>query len=141
MADRYQAWIEGAAAERPQLAAPLAELGELYHKKLWHQLTVKLEQLIQQPEFQEGAFMVALYQNFVSGFAHKINLLKLAFFAVAVGKQMATPEVSAASGTLIMMPGWPATRVHGVRVNAVCRPFCATSSLPMRSALDAQPPS
>jgi len=36
---------------------------------------------------------VPLYQNFVAGFAHKINLLKLAFFAVAVGKQMASPEV------------------------------------------------
>lgn len=47
MADRYQAWIEGAAAERPQLAAALAELGELYHKKLWHQLTAKLEQHIE----------------------------------------------------------------------------------------------
>lgn len=47
MADRYQAWIEGAAEERPQLAAALAELGELYHKKLWHQLSVKLEQHIE----------------------------------------------------------------------------------------------
>ena len=95
MADRYQAWIEGAAAERPALAAPLAELGELYQRKLWHQLTVQLEQVIEQPEFQEGGFLVALYQNFVAGFAHKVNLLKLAFFAVAVGKQMASPDVRA----------------------------------------------
>ena len=146
MADRYQAWIEGAAAERPQLAAALAELGELYHRKLWHQLTVKLEQYIevrawwedgaqrrscehsrpapppgaatdappaahvalalclspvpplQSPEFQEGGFLVALYKNFVAGFAHKINLLKLAFVAVAAGKQMARPEVSGRLG-------------------------------------------
>ncbi len=98
MVDRYQAWIEGAAADRPQLAAPLAELGELYHKKLWHQLTVKLEQHIDQPEFQEGGFLVSLYQNFVAGFAHKINLLKLAFFAVEVGKQMAGAEVGRRSG-------------------------------------------
>jgi len=47
MADRYQAWVETAAAERPQLAGALAELGELYHKKLWHQLTVKLEQYVE----------------------------------------------------------------------------------------------
>lgn len=33
-------------------------------------------------------------QNFLAGFAHKINLLKLAGFAAAVGKQMADPEVS-----------------------------------------------
>lgn len=53
MADRYEAWIQGAAAERPQLAAALAELGELYHKKLWHQLTVKLESYLDTPEFQQ----------------------------------------------------------------------------------------
>lgn len=41
----------------------------------------------------QGGFLVQLYQNFVAGFAHKINLLKLAFFAVAVGKQMGSPEV------------------------------------------------
>ncbi|KAI3438613.1 hypothetical protein D9Q98_001036 [Chlorella vulgaris] len=96
MADRYQVWIERAAAERPQLAAALADLGELYHRKLWHQLTVQLEQCIERPEFQEDGFLVELYQNFVSGFAHKINLLKLAFLAVAVGKQMSTPEEGAA---------------------------------------------
>ena len=93
MADRYQAWVEGAAAERPHLAASLAELGELYRRKLWHQLSVKLGGYLDAPEFQEGGFLVSLYQNFVAGFAHKINLLKLAFFAVAVGKQMASPEV------------------------------------------------
>lgn len=38
-----------------------------------------------------------LYQNFVAGFAHKINLLKLAFFAVAVSKQMAKPQVGGAA--------------------------------------------
>ncbi|KAI7844347.1 hypothetical protein COHA_002145 [Chlorella ohadii] len=96
MADRYEAWIQGAAGERPQLAAALAELGELYHKKLWHQLTVKLESYLETPEFQQGGFLVQLYQNFVAGFAHKINLLKLAFFAVAVGKQMAGPEEGSA---------------------------------------------
>lgn len=53
MADRYEAWIQGAAAERPQLAAALAELGELYHKKLWHQLTVKLESYVDTPDFQQ----------------------------------------------------------------------------------------
>ena len=53
MADRYEAWIQGAAAERPQLAAALAELGELYHKKLWHQLTVTLESYLDTPEFQQ----------------------------------------------------------------------------------------
>jgi 26S proteasome regulatory subunit N9 len=92
MVDRYQAWIEGAAAERPHLTVPLAALGDLYHRKLWHQLTEHLEQCIDLPEFQEDGFLVMLYHNFVSGFAHKINQLKLAFFAAAVSKHMASAE-------------------------------------------------
>jgi 26S proteasome regulatory subunit N9 len=97
MVDRYQAWIEGAAAERPHLTVPLAALGDLYHRKLWHQLTEHLEQCIDLPEFQEDGFLVMLYHNFVSGFAHKINQLKLAFFAAAVSKHMASAEVGAAA--------------------------------------------
>ena len=53
MGDRYAAWILGAAAEGPQGAGALAELGELYHKKLWHQLTVKLESYVDTPDFQQ----------------------------------------------------------------------------------------
>lgn len=100
MADRYQAWIEGAAAERPHLAAPLATLGDLYHRKLWHQLTEQLEQCIDLPEFQKDGFLVALYHNFVSGFAQKINQLKLAFFAAAVSKHFASAEVGFFMATL-----------------------------------------
>lgn len=113
MADRYQAWVEGAAAERPQLAAPLAELGELYHKKLWHQLSVRLEGLLDDPAFAQGGFLVQLYQNFVAGFAHKVNLLKLAFLAVAVSKQMPSPEVGVGPHRARCdgVPGWVGRRL------------------------------
>lgn len=94
MADRQVQWIEAAAGRKPHLAPQLAELGELYHRKLWHQLTSKLETLIEEPTFQADGFLIDLYQNFISSFAHKINLLKLSFFAVAVSKQMKTPQVS-----------------------------------------------
>lgn len=91
--DRHAAWIQEAAGERPELAPALAELGQLYHQRLWHELTVRLEAMLDSPEFQTPGFLAALYENFISGFAHKINLLKLAFFAVAVGRQMADPKV------------------------------------------------
>lgn len=143
MADRYQVWIERAAAERPQLAAALADLGELYHRKLWHQLTVQLEQCIERPEFQEDGFLVELYQNFVSGFAHKINLLKLAFLAVAVGKQMSTPEVGRA-----MNPAFDHIVANAERVSQshiqlylrcnVFRPVCAGGRC-IHSGCDCQP--
>ncbi len=135
--DRYQQFIEASAAQRPEIAAQLAELGELYHKKLWHQLTVKLEGYIELESFQRGGFLISLvragtglymkcrgcstqdqagprwlrgpagrhpqslhaavcclqYQNFIAGFAHKINLLKLAVFASQVSKQIQDPQV------------------------------------------------
>lgn len=94
--DRHAAWIEEAAGRRPDLAPQLAELGQLYHQKLWHQLTERLEALIETPEFLQGGFLVDLYQSFISGFAHKINLLKLASFAAVVAKAMDGPKAGAA---------------------------------------------
>ena len=149
MADRYQAWVEGAAAERPHLAASLAELGELYHRKLWHQLSVKLEGYLDAPEFQEGGFLVSLYQNFVAGFAHKINLLKLAFFAVAVGKQMASPEVGAwLGGRLWVRVGSAAVCMDARLSGAACdvatgqrAPNCPHPQPPPHCCLSPHPPS
>lgn len=92
MADKYMVWIESTAGSRPQYAPQLAEFGELYSKKLWHQLTLRLEAAIEDPAFTGDGFLIDLYDNFISGFAHKINLLKLAFLAVAASKQMASPQ-------------------------------------------------
>ena len=92
MTDKYMQWIENASGRRSSSAATLLELGELYNKKLWHELTVSLETAIEDPAFAADGFIVDLYQNFISGFAHKINLLKLAFFAVAASKQLPTPS-------------------------------------------------
>jgi 26S proteasome regulatory subunit N9 len=92
MADKYMQWAESAAGNHPERAAVLAEFGELYNNKLWHQLTLRLEAAIEDPSFASDGFLVDLYSNFIAGFAHKINLLKLAFFAVAASKQMASPQ-------------------------------------------------
>ncbi len=92
MADKYLTWTQDAQLQRPDLATELQELGELYHKKLWHQLTTNLEGCIEQEAFQRDGFLIALYHNFIAGFAHKINLLKLAFFATAVGNLNEKPQ-------------------------------------------------
>lgn len=88
MADKYIQWIESTLLAKPHLSEKLTLLAELYNKKLWHQLTHQLEAAIEDPAFQGDGFLIDLYQNFISGFGHKINLLKLAFFAVATSKQM-----------------------------------------------------
>lgn len=91
MSDKYLQWIEDAANRRPHQLHTLSELAELYKKKLWHQLTLVLESAIEDPAFCSDKFLLDIYQNFIAGFAHKINLLKLAFFAVAASKQLPNP--------------------------------------------------
>lgn len=93
--DRQQVYLQETASRRPDLAEDLTTLGELYHKKLWHELSVKLEELINTPRLQEDGVLIALYQNFIASFAPHINLLKLAVFAVAASKQIKNPDVRA----------------------------------------------
>ena len=60
--DKMLAWLEEAQIQRPAAAAQLSELGELYDRKLWHQLTVKLDSFLELPELQQGDFLIQLYR-------------------------------------------------------------------------------
>lgn len=60
-----------------ELAAEWAQLEELYNKRLWHQLTLKLETFVKNPALQKGDCLVQLYNNFLSTFENKINPLSL----------------------------------------------------------------
>ncbi len=78
---------------------------------------------------------MTLYQNFVAGFAHKINLLKLAFFAVAVSKQMAKPQVGSRGGAArecpaswARRPGQPCVYPFLCTGDHTCAPACATQT-------------
>lgn len=84
------AFLEAEAAANAALAEPYKALAELHERKLWHQLTVKLEEVVGLPAAQTGTTLVRLYQNFISDFEHKINLLKLAQLAVAASGQFAS---------------------------------------------------
>ena len=53
MASRPLEFVEQLAGEQPALAEDLAELRSLYERKLWHQLTLKLEELFN--EFGQSA--------------------------------------------------------------------------------------
>ncbi|KYN03284.1 PREDICTED: 26S proteasome non-ATPase regulatory subunit 13 [Cyphomyrmex costatus] len=60
-----------------ELAAEWAQLEELYSKRLWHQLTLKLETFVKHPVLQQEDNLVQLYVNFLSTFENKINPLSL----------------------------------------------------------------
>eukprot|EP01084_Bolivina_argentea_P113647 202530_1 len=78
--------------ERQQVAYPaktevFRSLGELHTKKLWHQLTLKLFELVNDPSFS-GMDCLALYTDFISHFETKLNQLSLVRLLVAIGTSM-----------------------------------------------------
>ncbi len=95
MTDRYLGWLEANQTQRPQIAKQLSEFGDLYQRRLWHQLTVALERSIEQPEFQrDSSYLPELYEKFIAGFAYRLNPLKLAKIAVAVSKQYSQADAA-----------------------------------------------
>ena len=71
-----------------ELAPEWAVLEELYNKKLWHQLTLRLVEFIKNPELSHGDALVGLYQNFMVDFETRINPLALAEIMVVVCRQI-----------------------------------------------------
>nr|UCK81615.1 26S proteasome non-ATPase regulatory subunit 13 [Arenicola marina] len=60
---------------------------ELYNKKLWHQLTLRLLEFVKHPSFSQGDGLIKLYNNFISDFEHRINPLALVEMCVFVVRQ------------------------------------------------------
>lgn len=71
-----------------ELAPEWAALEELYNKKLWHQLTLRLGEFIKNPALLQGDALVKLYQNFIVDFENRINPLALAEIIVVVSRQI-----------------------------------------------------
>ena len=88
MPDIHLQWLESAQAKWPEQASTFHEFGNLYQRKLWHQLTVKIDEALQQPGFRQGNLLIPLYENFISAFAHRLNLLRLAHTAVSCLAEM-----------------------------------------------------
>ncbi|XP_062184414.1 26S proteasome non-ATPase regulatory subunit 13 homolog B-like [Phragmites australis] len=80
-------FLEAQRATRPELADWYAALADLYQRKLWHQLTLKLDQFLALAVVQAGDALIQLYNHFISDFETKINLLKFAHFTVVVSRQ------------------------------------------------------
>ncbi|KAL9663902.1 hypothetical protein QQ045_019296 [Rhodiola kirilowii] len=84
-------YLDSLRSAHPELSEWYNSLADLYQRKLWHQLTQKLEQFV---ALAAGDALIQLYHNFITDFETKINLLKLAQFAVIVSRQY--PEKEAA---------------------------------------------
>ncbi|KAH7514851.1 26S proteasome non-ATPase regulatory subunit 13 homolog A [Ziziphus jujuba] len=87
-------YLESLRNAHPELSDWYNSLADLYEKKLWHQLTLKLEQFVALAVFQAGDALIQLYHNFITDFETKINLLKLAHFAVIVSRQYSEKDAA-----------------------------------------------
>ncbi|MBA0740950.1 hypothetical protein Gogos_014132 [Gossypium gossypioides] len=87
-------YLDSLRNEHPELSDWYSSLADLYQKKLWHQLTLKLDQFVALTFFQAGDALIKLYHNFITDFETKINLLNLAHFAVIVSRQYSEKEAA-----------------------------------------------
>ncbi|CAG8534733.1 24828_t:CDS:2 [Cetraspora pellucida] len=58
---------------------------DLYDRKLWHQLTLKIEEFFTEPT--SGPYQIQLFQHFISDWESKMNKLKLVKLGLCVAKQ------------------------------------------------------
>ena len=93
-----QQYVRELAAQRPELATTLGELAELHERRLYHELTVKLEEVVASPPFCKPGdeVLVHPYTHFVVDFEAKVNQLKLAHIAVAVSSRLGDPRAAVA---------------------------------------------
>jgi len=63
------------------------EIADLYKRKLWHQLTQKLERFIVLPRFNHGRELIELYERFIRDFETRINQLKFVHMIRIISRQ------------------------------------------------------
>jgi len=79
---------EQQAKSSGDVAQEWVSIEELYNKKLWHQLTLKLQTFVKHSCFAEGDGLIQMYQNFLADFEHRINHLSLVEIILHVIRQM-----------------------------------------------------
>ncbi|KAK4252694.1 hypothetical protein QN277_014438 [Acacia crassicarpa] len=87
-------YLESLSNAHSELSDWCNTLADLYQQKLWHQLTLKLEEFIALNHFQTGDGLIQFYHNFITDFETKINLLKLAHIAVTVSRRYSEKEAA-----------------------------------------------
>jgi len=78
------------ASSSPDLAIQWSQVEEHYNKKLWHQLTLKLNSLIREPSNKDK--LVTIYNEFVTDFEARLDPLSLVQIGQIVLEQYTSPE-------------------------------------------------
>jgi 26S proteasome regulatory subunit N9 len=70
----------------PEVAAYYKDMLDLYERRLWHNVTAKLMELVQHPQVRDGPELIQLYENFIKTFETKINQLHYAHLIINISK-------------------------------------------------------
>jgi 26S proteasome regulatory subunit N9 len=79
---------KASTAQDDQLRQNYTQMKDLYDKKLWHQLTLKLSSFVKLPQFDRGVELIELYDRFIRDFEAKINQLELVKIALSIRRQI-----------------------------------------------------
>ncbi|KAJ6233522.1 26s proteasome non-atpase regulatory subunit 13 [Anaeramoeba flamelloides] len=79
-------YIEKLSQNVPELSGELLQLKTLSDRKLWHELSIIVEQLFDNPLFLNNE-LIPFYTNFLKQFENKIDPIKFALFAITISKQ------------------------------------------------------
>ena len=77
MSSRVEAYLNERKLAGGSLANEWLDLESLYQSRLWHELTLRVTQLVHRDELQQGDQLIQFYENFLSDFEHRINQLAL----------------------------------------------------------------
>lgn len=84
-------FIEEQALLFSDLAEEYRNFGQLYTKKLWHQLTEALETFFNNKANHRGDNLINLYENFISKFASRLSQLRLAQLCITIASSLRDP--------------------------------------------------
>eukprot|EP00026_Physarum_polycephalum_P011181 Phypoly_transcript_11385.p1 GENE.Phypoly_transcript_11385~~Phypoly_transcript_11385.p1 ORF type:complete len:402 (+),score=61.32 Phypoly_transcript_11385:52-1206(+) len=86
MSSAVQEYLESQKAVHPDIQEQYAQFADLYRKKLYHQLTLKIEEYVTLPQVQANEELVQFYTKFIKDFETKLNPLSLVKICVTIAK-------------------------------------------------------
>jgi len=86
-------YLDSQRTSHPELTEHYTELTELYRKKLWHQLTIKLESFVNLPQTQNEQ-LLQFYSRFIKDFETKINQLSLVKICIVISRFIPNPQAA-----------------------------------------------
>jgi 26S proteasome regulatory subunit N9 len=87
-------YLEQQLVEKPQYQQEIIKLNDLYQKRLWHQLTLYLQnEFLKNENIQKEFDLVKFFYSFILDFAAKINQLSFVKMTITVSQQI--PDLKA----------------------------------------------